>query len=312
MSNFQFTLHSGRRIGITAMGEPAASRVLVLCHPAPGSSHFDPDPIASMHRDEHIIAIDRPGYGSSDPLPAGQWPSVAGAADDIAEYLRSSENSAHAIEAHQLDSVGVAGWSAGGRVALALAARHPDIVDRVAVIGTPAPHEEVPWIAPEFVELSAHLATLSAQDAIEQLSETFSTRMSAQMPSEDPEKPVPLVGLGATDVDAGVLEMPGARDRLEVMVRDAFRQGPIGVVTDILAYAAQPWGFDLSDVASKVLLLYGEADESVPPRHGEWYAGHLADAQVETVPNAGHLLIVPMWARVLSHLAAGSTWGSMP
>ncbi len=44
------------------------------------------------------------------------------------------------------EPIGVAGRSAGGRIALALAARHPQLVNRVVVLGTPAPHEHIPWI----------------------------------------------------------------------------------------------------------------------------------------------------------------------
>ncbi len=43
----------------------------------------------------------------------------------------------------------MAGWSAGGRVALALAARHPELVGRAGVIAAPAPDEEVPWYGDE-------------------------------------------------------------------------------------------------------------------------------------------------------------------
>lgn len=47
-------------------------------------------------------------------------------------------------------AVGAVGWSAGGRIALALAARHPDLVRSAALAGTPAPDEEVPWVPDEY------------------------------------------------------------------------------------------------------------------------------------------------------------------
>ena len=61
---------------------------------------------------------------------------MATAADDLAGVL----------DCLPVERVGVVGWSAGGRVALALAARRPDLVDRVVVLATPAPDEEVPRI----------------------------------------------------------------------------------------------------------------------------------------------------------------------
>jgi pimeloyl-ACP methyl ester carboxylesterase len=50
------------------------------------------------------------------------------------------------------------------------------------------------------------------------------------------------------------------------------------------------------------LLLYGSHDPLAGPRHGRWWAERLPDAQLEVVPDAGHLLVVPTWARTLSHL----------
>jgi hypothetical protein len=65
-------------------------------------------------------------------------------------------------------------------------------------------------------------------------------------------------------------------------------------------------GFSVDDVHAKCLLLYGNADE-IGSAHARWYKNHLADARVEMVPKAGHLVVIPMWDRVLSHLAPGST-----
>src|SRR5205814_911319 len=111
----------------------------IWCHGAPGSGRFDPDPEETAARGVTLVGIDRPGYGRSTPVEPGTWATVAGAADDIAAVVRGLDGG----------PVGVAGWSAGGRVALALAARHPDLVDRVVVIATPAPDEAIPWMSPE-------------------------------------------------------------------------------------------------------------------------------------------------------------------
>ncbi|WP_308467397.1 alpha/beta fold hydrolase [Rathayibacter soli] len=306
MANFQFTLPSGRRLGVTALGDPLARHVVVFCHAAPGSSVFDPDPVATAGRNVHLLAFDRPGYGSSDPLPPGKWPTVTGAADDISEFLHSAEGAAQTLGNSQLDSLGAVGWSAGGRVALALAAKHPDVFKRVAAIATPAPNDEVAWIPPQQAAASAQLATLRAEDAIERLMAMFAAQPREATPLPGADSAVSLEQLGISAADAGVLARPGARDRLEKMVRDAFRQGAIGVVTDILSYTARPWGFDLSAVRAETLLVYGAADPLITPAHAQWYRDHLEHASVDIEPNVGHLVVMPAWDRVLAHLAPDS------
>jgi hypothetical protein len=44
----------------------------------------------------------------------------------------------------------------------------------------------------------------------------------------------------------------------------------------------------------------------VGPRHGSWWLQQLPDARMEVAPAAGHLLVIPLWHRVLSHLAPRS------
>jgi pimeloyl-ACP methyl ester carboxylesterase len=51
------------------------------------------------------------------------------------------------------------------------------------------------------------------------------------------------------------------------------------------------------------LLIFGAADPVAGSRHGRWWQRALPDARLEMAPGAGHLVIVPLWGRVLRHLA---------
>ncbi|MFF1879741.1 alpha/beta fold hydrolase [Leifsonia sp. NPDC058230] len=305
MANLTFTLESGRTVGVTTFGDSAAERLVVFCHSAPGSSMFDPEPTVSSTRNVHIVALDRPGYGSSEPLPPGTWPSITRYADDIAEYLRVVTKEEIELGITRPRTVGIAGWSAGGRVALAFAARYPDLVDRVALIATPAPNEKVRWIDPPLQAESDRLATLPPDAAIAQLTAMVQPQALAVLAAEDDDA-VPLDLIGDTQVDADVLRLPGARDRLARMLRDAYRQGAHGVAADILSYTAHPWGFALGDVAAKTLIVSGRGDPIAGSAHAAWYQKALPDARVEMFPGAGHLVVIPAWERVLSHLAPGT------
>ena len=282
-------LPSGRHVALhqLAMAEGTA-RTIVFCHSAPGAGTFDPCPDETTARNVDLIAVDRPGYGGSESLPAGEWLSVDRGADDVAEVLRE----------HGIDRVSVAGWSGGGRIALALAARHPDLVDRVAVIATPAPDEAVPWIP---VEQRWALEALRGQSA-DDVHAALTTQMADLVPS-DPAAPEALSLIGNSPADAQVLAQGDVKKRLVTMFGEAFAQGATGMVADIAGYCLRPWGFEPGDVGQKTLLVYGARDPMTGSKHGRWWQQHLPDARLEMVPDAGHLVVVPLWKRVLSFLA---------
>jgi pimeloyl-ACP methyl ester carboxylesterase len=282
------TLESGRRVGVYHAGNREAGRTVVYSHCAPGSGAFDPDPVETARHDVHLLALDRPGYGASDPVGPGQWSTIANAAEDIAKVLRGLGSG----------PVGVAGWSAGGRIALALAANHPDLVDRVALIGSPAPDEEVPWVGEQERAGIDAMRGMAVDDARAIMRE----QMSQAFPSGN-IRDLWRTLLGVSEADATVLADSGAVDRLDAMARQAFARGLDGMIDDILGYTLQPWGFEPGDVRAGTLLLYGAQDPVVTDAHGRWFQQQIPNARLEVMPDIGHLLVVPGWGRVLDHVA---------
>jgi pimeloyl-ACP methyl ester carboxylesterase len=279
----------GRRVAVHDLTPdvPADAPVVLLCHAAPGSGRFDPDPAVTAAHGVRLIGLDRPGYGESDALGDTTFATATEAADDAAAVLQTVLPAGAAA--------GVAGWSAGGRVALALAARRPDLVGRVAVIGTPAPDEEVPWIPEENRAGVDALRGASSSDAHAALTAAFAPMLAAVTGDA-------RFGLvGVDDVDAGVLAEPGVADRLRAMLDAALAQGGTGMVADVAGYTLRPGGFDPSEVAATVLLGYGTADV-IGRAHGTWWQRALPAARLEMVPGVGHLVVVPFWERALTHL----------
>lgn len=287
-------LRDGRSLGMTGLGDPAVDRIVVFCHPAPGAGGFDPDPPITSEWGVHVVSVDRPGYGSSTPLADDVRPTITGRADDLAEYLGTVIQQARETGRTPVDRVGVVGWSAGGRIALALAARHPGLVDRVAVVATPAPDRQVQWVPPELAEINRQLLAAPLPEAKQRLR----SMLEQQLPDGTPG--VELLAAGAADLE--VLERPGLRGRLDRTLRQAYAQGTVGVADDVLSYADDDWGFDLDRVQAEVLLVYGAKDPVAPSAHGRWYRKHLRHAHLTVVPRAGHLVIAPAWDRILEHV----------
>ncbi|MBG6213869.1 pimeloyl-ACP methyl ester carboxylesterase [Cryobacterium sp. CAN_C3] len=192
MANRLLELAGGRKVGVTGFGDPRSLRLVVFCHPTPGAGGFDPDPIVTAQGGVHLLSFDRPGYGASEPLGAHEPASFEERADDIAAFINDSEQSARSIAHTRFGLIGVVGWQTGGLVAIALAARHPDLVDRVALIDTPAP----PFAPPILSSL-----------------------------------PFTLDYLGIDPTDPA-LNRPGLRNRLDRMLDEAAVQGSAGFDTD--------------------------------------------------------------------------------
>jgi pimeloyl-ACP methyl ester carboxylesterase len=284
MTEHQIERPDGRTVAVRVQG-PEDGPVVVLCQPAPGSRVLDPDPGATTAAGVRLVSLDRPGYGRSTPVPGGAVPSIPGAADDVAA----------ALEHLGIGRAAVAGWSAGGRIALALAARRPELVSAVAVAATPAPQEDVPWIPPE------HLALLDSLRGDPGAATGVLTGVFAEMAAMPPEEAAALVSGGPAD-EAVLAADPGLRDRLAAMLAEAMAQGAVGMAADIVSYTIVDWGFDPAAVAAPTTLVYGDADAVAGPAHGEWYASRVPGADLRVVAGAGHLVGITAWGEVLTAL----------
>ncbi|MEX1021794.1 MAG: alpha/beta fold hydrolase [Dehalococcoidia bacterium] len=256
----------------------------MLLPAAPGSRLLDPDPEATLQEGVRLLVVDRPGYGESTPYPPDTTPSWGGVADDLAV----------ALDALDITALSVAGWSNGGVGSLAFAARHPQQVRSVAVLGAPAPHDEVPWVPDDLWPVL---------EAMRQEPEAALAQMIDALAPMLADLPAATDGLGAGAEDERILAGP-ARPRLDAMIEEAFRTGAAGLAADIVATNVATRGFDLAAVECPAHLFYGDDDQVVSAEHGEYYRNHLPAARLRVVSGAGHLLLIEHWGDVLRTVLA--------
>jgi hypothetical protein len=87
-SGEQFQLRDGRRLGYRALGDPSGKHVLFF-HGALGSRLEWPVSEAAVGAAGlYLIAVDRPGYGCSDPQPERTLHRWVGDIEQFTSFLR--------------------------------------------------------------------------------------------------------------------------------------------------------------------------------------------------------------------------------
>jgi pimeloyl-ACP methyl ester carboxylesterase len=217
-----------------------------------------------------FVSYDRPGYGTSTPVPGRD---VASAAADTARIA----------DALGLAAFAVLGHSGGGPHALACAALLPGRVRAAAVVSSPAPFDAagLDWFA-GMTEPGALRAAARGRAA----KERYEAAPSANVPF--------------TADDWAALE--GEWAWFGSVVAPAVAAGPAALIDDDLAYVA-PWGFDPAGITAPLLVVHGGADEMVPAAHGAWLARHCPTAELRAVPGAGHISVLRTAPAVLEWLS---------
>jgi pimeloyl-ACP methyl ester carboxylesterase len=288
MAHHQFELGSGRKLGISALGEPIATRLVVLCLPTPGAGPFDPDPEATIASGVRVVEIDRPGYGGSDPLPNGVEPTVERFADDIAEYLQRVEGVAAETTGIQFGTVGIVGWSFGGAIATSFAARHPELTDSVVVIGSPNPHT---------LRKGQRYSAISElrKHGIEKSFESLCASIREDGPPS-------LTSLGIDDADPALAPL-GVRGRLERMLENAWAQDAKGIAADRVSVRTDDWADAVGRLDVSALLMYGRQDAVASESDAKWYAERFHDPVTMNMPDEGHLVLLTHWQQVMEFVA---------
>lgn len=102
--------------------EVGAGPPVLLIHGQPGLGSDWDGVVAALRADHRLLAPDRPGYGDGGPDPT----TMAGNAAALADLLES-RSAAPAV---------VVGHSYGGGIAILLAARRPDLVRGLVLVGS--------------------------------------------------------------------------------------------------------------------------------------------------------------------------------
>ncbi|GAA2748532.1 alpha/beta fold hydrolase [Amnibacterium kyonggiense] len=266
MAGLTTTLPSGSQVGVSAFGDPMADRLVIICHPTPGASGFDPDPVLTERWGLRLVGLDRPGYGSTPPSTPNDGTSLTARADDVAAFVEADERNADRISNADLEHCGVIGWGAGAVVAAALAARHPGLVDRLVLVSPLDPR--------------------AAQSAA---GRTVSRADGASV-------------LGVAEDDTAFDRHLGLDRRLARMLDAAFQQGDAGLVGDRRLFTDTGWVEHLADIDADCLVVVG-AEDSTADGSVEWWRRHLPVAtRVEEVEGGG-LAIVDAWETILGHVA---------
>lgn len=252
----------GRRVFAGTGGRPfdPSLPVVVLLHGA-GMDH-SVWALQSRYLAHHgfgVLALDLPGHGRSGGAPLG---SIEAIADWTAAVLQAAD----------VDTATLIGHSMGAVAALTCAARHPDRVHALALLGCAA-------------AMPVHPDLLAAAEANEHAAidmvNGWAHGSAAHLGGH------PLAGTWLTGLGNRLLE----------------KAAPGVLYTDLAACNAWQDGAEIAAaVRCPVLLLIGAEDKMTPPKAGRKLADALADCRVEALAGCGHMTMTEQPDRTLDAL----------
>lgn len=275
MSERTITTLDGRALRVYEEGDSGGKPVLAIYGTPSGGLTYERHAEDARAKGIRLVSFDRAGYGGSDPRPGRSVGDVVEDVVAIADELG-------------LDRFGVWGVSGGGPHALACAALLADRVPAVASLASVAPYgaEGLDWTEgmgeDNIVEFNA---VLEGREAIEPLELKHRAELATATPDDLRRQWATLL----SPVDAAVATAGLAAFLLE-NTNTALAPGVEGWIEDDLAFVA-PWGFDVADILTPVVLWQGEQDLFVPPSHGRWLAEHIPDVEAHITPDDGHLTL---------------------
>jgi pimeloyl-ACP methyl ester carboxylesterase len=247
----------GRRVH--ALVDPAARRnrapVVVLLHGCGSLAEEIEHPFAGVNMP--AIALDRPGYGFSDPLPAGQR-GPAGQADWLERVLSNLGIERCVLVAHSL--------AAGP--ALLLAERAPRLVEGLLLVSPfcrPTPHRAMPLLRLAMLPL---LGPLLRHHVLARLAGLLGRRCLRECFRPNP---VP-----------DTLSLPFAHAAQATAIR-TMGDELFAFNTDMLRFRRLP-------PSVRLQVLHGAADATADPDwHLRWLQARAPQSRIRVAPETGHM-----------------------
>lgn len=245
--------------------EAGSGSPVVFLHSMAGSAESWRPQFEILQATHRCIAWDMPGYGASPAIP--ETTRMAEVADLLARFLR---------EAVQVERAHFVGLSVGGMILQSFAARHPDRVQSLTIMDSSPKFAFGSEMRPqEFID--PILAQLAGGIAVRDFADGM---VRAIMAPETPE------AVRA----AGVAAMARAR--------------PEGLALCARLIGGHDGLEDLPRITAPTLVLVGEKDGETPVSYSAEIAARIQGAELQLIPNAGHLSNVENAPAVSQALAA--------
>jgi pimeloyl-ACP methyl ester carboxylesterase len=277
------SLTDGRTLAFAEFGDPNGKPLLYF-HGTPGSRlEHHPDESLARNARVRVIAIDRPGYGLSDPAVnkgLSDWP------DDVEELVKRLG----------LESFAVCGWSGGGPFVLACALRIPHRLTAAGVFACVSP--------------------LALPAASEDWPRTrrFAVGLTRLFPRAFARRIFGAVGnANWRPADRGYekyLEASGPREREELgdervrqalipSMDEAFRNGSEGFAQDYYLLT-RAWDFNPTEISIPVRAWHGTDDSQAPASMGRALSAAIPSLEMQWCEGEGHGLWVRHWPEMLA------------
>lgn len=287
------TLPDGRRAQFW-QGGAATGPVVFFMHGCPDSRLAALTGAGAARRvGVRLVAVNRPGYGRSDPHASGH---VSVADDTIAVADRLG-----------IDRFAVLGMSLGGPYALACAERHPDRTSAAGVVASPAmaPEMNPPChrddLSPTQRAFFAELARGTVAASVELARPEFEEYVAHLAPEDHDD--VALTRRLAEALDPRDAELVSALPPADVAAaaREALARTD-GYLRDV-AVTFRSWDFRPERVDCPTWLWYGALDANAPARNGRWFAERINGATLAIRQQTSHLgTLLEHWEEILATL----------
>lgn len=263
------TVTNGRRIGFRVRGDQSA-RPIVWFHGQPGSRiEADLVDVGELETaNARIVAFDRPGMGRSDLVPAQDMTIDVLDALAVADHLG-------------IERFAVIGVSAGGPMALALAATHPERVTRVVLSSGAGPYDDEAFMSAEDIEEYRQLRT----DGAESMRKDYEAGRAS------------MLAQPAARLATWVAEFPDVERRwattgpgVAILVADiceGLRQGYRGWLRET-EVRCLPWSFDPESITVPVHAFHGERDAWELLSDTERIIARIPVATLTVLPEGNH------------------------
>ncbi|MET1003711.1 MAG: alpha/beta hydrolase [Acidimicrobiia bacterium] len=281
-------LRDGRRLGFAEYG-PSTGRPVLWFHGTPGARRqIPPDArVAAVQRNVRLIAIERPGVGSSTRHLYGS----------LLDWARDVEDFAARFE---LERFAIVGLSGGGPYVLACAAWMPDRVVAGAVLGGVAPTDGNEASPGGIVGLAKRLAPV-----LSLLREPLAHGLwlTARLLRPVASQAFDLYMRISPEGDRRIFADPAMKEMfLDDLLRGSRRQLHAPVY-DLVLFT-RPWGFSLRDLVVPIEFWHGDVDNIVPLAHGQRLAALVPGSELNIREGRSHLGGFDAAAEVLDALLA--------